>query len=112
MYRKNKVQKTSINRYDTVEGETIETKIERVVNNSEPITDNAEIIYTERKDGVLPAYDIRTDRFEIAVDAMDKVNKSKEAKSKAKGEAKIIKMDDKKGSAETESTGGTKDGDN
>lgn len=33
-------------------------------------------IYTSRKDGVLPQFDIRTDRFEIARVAMDKVHKS------------------------------------
>ena len=38
------------------------------------------MVYTERKDGVLPAYDPRTDRFEIAVDAMDRVTASRLAK--------------------------------
>ena len=44
-----------------------------------PIEDGAPIIYTERKDGVNPAYNIRTDRWEIAQDAMEQVgnNKSK-----------------------------------
>ena len=45
---------------ETFEGETIETKVNRIVNNGEPIKDGAPIIYTERKDGVLPEYDIRT----------------------------------------------------
>ena len=45
-----------------------------------PITDGAPIIYTERKEGVIPAYDVRTDRFEIAVEAMGKVVKSNIAK--------------------------------
>ena len=63
------------------EGETIEQKINRVVNNKEPITDGAPIIYTERKAGVQPAYNIRTDRFEIAIEAMDKVAKTNLAKS-------------------------------
>ena len=31
------------------------------------------IIYTEKKDGVLPAYNIRTDRFDLAIDAFDKI---------------------------------------
>ena len=34
-------------------------------------------IYTEKKDGVLPEYDIRTDRFEVAIEAMDKINQQK-----------------------------------
>ncbi|MEM0173216.1 MAG: hypothetical protein QXI16_01765 [Sulfolobaceae archaeon] len=38
------------------------------------------MIYTNRKDGVLPGYNIRTDRFDVAIDAMDKVAMSKLAK--------------------------------
>ena len=45
--------------------------------------DGAPIIYTERKDGVLPAYDIRTDRWEIAQEAMAKNLKAIDAKRKA-----------------------------
>ena len=44
------------------EGEQIEEKVRRIVNNNEPITDGAPIIFTEKKDGVLPEYNIRTDR--------------------------------------------------
>ena len=63
----------------TEEGEYIEEKVRRITENSEPIEDGAPIIYTERKDGVNPAYNIRTDRWEIAQDAMEQVgnNKSK-----------------------------------
>lgn len=43
------------------EGETIETKVARITQNKEPITDSAPIIFTEKKDGVLPAYNIRPD---------------------------------------------------
>lgn len=57
-------------------GERLELKVQRMFNNNEPITDSAPLIYTERKDGVLPAYDIRTDRFDIAIEAMDKGSKS------------------------------------
>ena len=62
------------------EGETIETKVARITQNKEPITDSAPIIFTEKKDGVLPAYNIRTDRFDIALEAMDKIGKSKAKK--------------------------------
>lgn len=65
----------------TYEGETIEMKVARVVENNEAITDGAPIIYTEKKDGVKPEFDIRTDRFDIALDAMDKVAASEIAKS-------------------------------
>ena len=61
---------------ETVEGETIEEKVQRIVENKEPIEDGAPIIYTERKDGVIPAYDIRADKWDIALNAMDQVNKA------------------------------------
>lgn len=80
MYRTIKSKKTSIRLNQSYVGETIEQKINRIVNNKEPISDGAPLVYTDRKDGVQPEYDIRTDRFEIAVDAMDKVTKSKLAK--------------------------------
>ena len=66
MYRQNTMKTTSIQRNESVEGETIEQKIERIVNNKEPINDGAPIIFTERKDGVLPGYDVRTDRWDVA----------------------------------------------
>lgn len=80
MYKKTNAIKTSIHVNDSYEGETIERKIRRITNNKEPITDGAPLIYTERNQGVQPGYDIRTDRFEVAVEAMDKVSKSHKAK--------------------------------
>lgn len=65
---------------ESYEGESIEEKIDRILNNNEPISDGAPLIYTDRKDGVRPEYDVRTDRFELAVDAMDKVAQSHLAK--------------------------------
>lgn len=93
MYRKQYNNETTLEVNVSTEGETLEEKIERVTNNGEPITDGAPMIYTERKQGVLPEYDPRTDRFEIAIDAMDKVTSSKIAKR----EENIITMKDQKG---------------
>ena len=73
-------QRTTLKVNNSVEGETIEEKVRRIIENNEPISDTAPIIYTNRKDGVLPAYDIRTDRFDIAIEAMDKVTKTTIAK--------------------------------
>ena len=56
--------------------------MQKLIENNEPITDGAPIIYTEKKDGVLPQYDIRTDEWDIAQSAMDLANASKIAKSK------------------------------
>jgi hypothetical protein len=98
-----------------VEGEPIEHKVARVVKNGEPIKDGAPLVYTERKDGVNAAYNIRTDRWEIAADAMDKVHKTMIAKRDSKGvnpdgkEAKVVKLDTKKKDSGAEPTNGTTD---
>jgi len=86
--------KSSLTSVETVEGEPIEHKIERIVSNKEPISDGAPEIFTERKEGVKSAYNIRTDRWEIASEAMSKVEGSIQAKRDAKG--KISKVDEPK----------------
>lgn len=68
--------------YEFTEGELIEEKVKRLVEEKAPINDGAPIIFTERKDGVLPAYDIRTDRWNIAQEAMEKNMKAVSAKRK------------------------------
>lgn len=80
MYNKQKATRTTITKNSSYEGESLEVKIMRIVNNKEPIKDGAPAIYTERKEGVMPSYNIRTDRFEAAIDAMDKVDKTHKAK--------------------------------
>lgn len=60
-----------------VEGERLELKIDRMTQNNEPIGDSAPLIYTPRKDGVIAAYDIRTDKWDIALNAMEKVNRTR-----------------------------------
>lgn len=100
MYRKNQVPTTHFTVNTSYIGETIEEKIERIVNNKEPITDGAPIIFTERKDGVKAEHNIKTDRFEIAVDAMDKVAKSHKAKRENKPDLKAIDGGKKDGGAE------------
>ena len=62
-------------------------------NNKEPFTADVALIHTERNDGVKPEHDIRTDRFEIAIDATSYIEKS----HKAKREARHKKPDDKGG---------------
>ena len=79
--------------YEFQEGESIEQKVCRITETNEPITDGAPIIYTNRDDGVLPAYNIRTDRWDIAQKAMEAVNQANLARSKNYG--KIDKEDKK-----------------
>lgn len=89
MYNVNKFKKSKIGGVISYKGETIEGKVQRIMSNKEPIRDGAPLIYTDRSEGVLPAYDIRTDRFDVAVEAMDKVTRSKLAKR----EAKVVNID-------------------
>lgn len=56
---------------DTIEGEIIEKKIQRIMDEKIPIDESAPIIYTERKNGINPAHDVRTDRFDLALEAME-----------------------------------------
>lgn len=60
--------------------ESIERKIARVLSNKESIKDQAPLIYTDRKDGVQPDYDIRTDKYEYLVEGHDALAKTKRAK--------------------------------
>lgn len=102
MYKVRQRVKSRLTSVTTVEGETLEEKIERIVANKEPITDGAPEVFTDRKEGVLSAYNIRTDRWEIACEAMDKVTGSLKAKREGKG--KLIDMgkkEEKGGEAET-----------
>ena len=96
---------TSIKYYETYEGETIEQKIERITNNQEPIKDGAPLIYTDRKDGVQAGFNIRTDRFEVAIDAMDKIQKTKIAQRESRAQMKVVKDDG--GAESTQATGTT-----
>ena len=80
--------KTGLKHNESYVGESIETKVERITVNREPISDGAPIIFTERKDGVMAGYDVRTDRWDVALDAMEKVEKSKAAKRDNKPEEK------------------------
>lgn len=76
---------------DSTEGETLEQQVERMISNKEPIKDGSQLIYTERTEGVKPEMNIRTDRFEIAINATDKISRSYQARrqerhSKKEGE--------------------------
>lgn len=61
-------------------GESLEQKLRKALEGKEPIKADAKITYNERKLGVLPEYDIRTDRWELALEATGLANKSMAAK--------------------------------
>ena len=95
MIKKIITNKTSLRRLETREGETIETKVRRIMSNNEPIHDEAPLIYTERKDGINPDYDIRSDRFDFALDAMSKIEKSKRAERENRHKLTLEVVEDK-----------------
>ena len=82
MKRVNVPTKSAIRTTDAYECDRLELKLRRLIESKEPIDDNVTVplVYTERKEGVLPAYDIRTDRFDLAIMAMDAANKMRDAK--------------------------------
>nr|WAE43668.1 MAG: hypothetical protein [Microviridae sp.] len=77
-------------------GETIEEKIRRIMEDKEPVdNEGVQLVYSARADGVLPETNIRTDRWDLATEAMDIASKAKkaqrddkEAKEKLAKEAK------------------------
>lgn len=102
MYNYNvKGNQTNLRINASTQGETIEQKMERIVSNNEPIKDGAPLVFTERKEGVRASTNIRTDRFEIAVEASDKITASYQARRENKG-LEVIK---KPKESETDKTG-------
>lgn len=59
-----------------LKGESIEEMLRRMQDAHEPIQANAKLAYYDRKEGVLPFNDIRTDRFDYALQATNKMHAS------------------------------------
>lgn len=76
LVNKNATPRTTIKICKTVEGETIEVKMRRLMQQGADINDVTELIFTERKDGVLPETNIRHDRWETAIEAVDEMSKA------------------------------------
>lgn len=78
----------------TYQAEPREVKLRKIINGEANNMEDGVFptIYTEKKDGVQPEFDIRTDRFEVAIDAMDKINQSIANQiAKSKGETEAVK---------------------
>lgn len=78
----------------TYQAEPREVKLRKIINGEASNMEDGVFptIYTEKKDGVQPEFDIRTDRFEVAIDAMDKINQSIANQiAKSKGETEAVK---------------------
>lgn len=89
---------------DSYEAEPLEVRLRKATEEKTPIEAVAPMIYTEKSKGVIPEYDIRTDRFEIAQAAMEKLNSVKFAEA-AKTEEII-------GGADLEKKSGVEAGEN
>ena len=59
------------------EGETLIKKVQRIMDENEPLKDGAPLIYTPKQAGVRADCDIRTDKWDIAMKAMNRVNEYK-----------------------------------
>lgn len=78
----------------TYQAEPREVKLRKIISGeSNDMEDGVfPTIYTEKKDGVQPEFDIRTDRFEVAIDAIDKINQAVANEiAKNKGETEAAK---------------------
>ena len=81
MYKTPIRQKSDLNVSKCVKGATIEEKIARIVMNKEPVANEKPLIYSDKRDGVQPAYNVKTDKWEIAAMAMDTASRAIAAQS-------------------------------
>ena len=101
-----KINKIRVNNFEgmiemTEEGETLIKKIQRILDENEPLTDGAPMIYTPKQAGVRDDCNVRTDKWAVAMNAMDRVNNYKLTEYLKKGEAEIPKT------TENQAEGGT-----
>lgn len=85
----------------TDSGETLIKKCQRILDEGEPLTDGAPMIYTPKQAGVKPECNVRADKWDIAMNAMDRVNNYKLNEYLKKGEVETPKA------AEDQPKGGT-----
>lgn len=105
-----KIQKQKLNKENPFnfigyEGESIERFCERATASGEPIESSSPIIYTKRSDGVQPQYNIRTDRFEIAAEAMNTATTDHRTKRAEKIAAEATKTTEAAPQAKTPTEG-------
>lgn len=84
---------------ESYEGQSIEDRCKKLVETGEPIKDTSPLIYTPKDKGVMPQYDVRADKWDIAQEAMDRVNKERIAKGQQPPSEKAEKKDSAQGGA-------------
>lgn len=90
------INKIRVNNFEgmiemTEKGETLIKKIQRILDENEPLTDGAPMIYTPKQAGVREDCNVRTDKWALAMDAMDRVNNYRLNEYLKKGEAETPK---------------------
>ena len=73
MYKITRKTITSIEGNESIEGETLEMQIQRMINNGEVLGEEKEMIYTNPSEGVVYGTDIRGDKQEKAIEMTEKV---------------------------------------
>lgn len=69
-------------------GKSLMEVLRKMITEGDVPEEEVPIIYTDKGEGVLPGYDIRTDRFEIAREAMEKAKNSEKKERAEKRAAK------------------------
>lgn len=103
MYSKNKITKGTLKVNNSSVGETIEQKMRRVLKSGEPIEEGAPAIFTDPEGGVPPLTNVRTDRFDLALDAIESTEKHEIAKTDGAAEVKEAEEKPKKGNKSKDS---------
>lgn len=98
------VYTTTINRYEVQEGKSLEQQLRDLTSTTEHIEAKTPLIFTERKDGTRPEFNIRTDYYDIVKEKLAKANigiakgrikAREEAEAAAKAEAEKAGQDKK-----------------
>ena len=86
-------------RVETYEGQSIEDRCKKLVETGEPIKDTSPLIFTPKEKGVMPQYDVRADKWDIALNAMDRVNRERIAKGQQPPSEETKRKDTAQGGA-------------
>lgn len=89
MFRPTKYKSSGLKGVQSYQAKSIEREVEEIITQKKPIEATAQMIYTEKKDGVIEDFDIRTDKWEAMQRAATYVNEQKREYRKADAEGRI-----------------------
>lgn len=89
MYRKIEYKNSGLSGVQLYQAKSIEREMEEIITQKKPIENAAPLMYTEKKDGVIEDFDIRTDKWEAMQRAATYVNEQKREYRKAEMEGRI-----------------------